>query len=75
MPTLDELKAMAKQLRNKPVPVKDQAELTDVLLVVPKEEVTALIDALYHTLSTTTSETFGMDTRKSMLSVLKRLES
>lgn len=53
---------------------KEQSQPTDSLIVMPKEELAALIEAIYYVLEKSTSEDFPTVTKKQMLSALKRLE-
>lgn len=52
----------------------DQAQSTDVLVVLPVEELAAVMEALFFTLEHSTTEDFSIGIRKNMLAALKRLE-
>jgi len=74
MTDLNTLKQQAKLATNKPKISKDVVQPSDTLVVLPKDELEACIEALYYTLEHSTSDYFDKGVRKSMLAALKRLE-
>ncbi|MNT19305.1 hypothetical protein D3C72_1545610 [compost metagenome] len=75
MTDLEELKARAfNRLKAPKQDVRrDLVEVTDTFVVLPKEELEAILDSLCQSLSDRTG-TFSAEDKKNMLAAFKRLE-
>ncbi|MMZ43601.1 hypothetical protein D1872_51620 [compost metagenome] len=78
MSSLESLMQQAKEALNAPKRRHkedlDLCELTDILVVFPKEELEACIEALYYTLEHSTSSDFNNGVRRAMVNAIKRLD-